>query len=171
MRRYPLPDRDFILGIDPGLNGGMVALKLDGSEILPPMVMPRIEKELDTTQIVRWLGEISPIVRHTWLESVHARPGQGVSSMFKFGKVLGTLEGILVALEMPFTKVTPQTWMRPLHAGISREMQPKNRSRIAAGNLFPNIDLRLSARARNPHDGLVDALLLAEYGRRKLSAT
>ena len=29
---------------------------------------------------------------------------------------------------------------------------------------FPNVDLRKSERARKPHDGKVDALLIAWYG-------
>ena len=37
---------------------------------------------------------------------------------------------------------------------------------IAAGRLFPSIDLRRSERARVAHDGKAEALLIAMYGRR-----
>jgi hypothetical protein len=37
---------------------------------------------------------------------------------------------------------------------------------IAAKRLFPNQKLVFGDRATKPHDGLIDALLLAEYARR-----
>ena len=42
----------------------------------------------------------------------------------------------------------------------------KATSLLAVQRLFPNIDLRASERCKIPHDGIVDALLMAEYCRR-----
>jgi hypothetical protein len=41
------------------------------------------------------------------LERVGARPGQGVTSMFRFGQVFGALEMAIAAAEMPMQYVTP----------------------------------------------------------------
>lgn len=37
-----------------------------------------------------------------------------------------------------------------------------------AQELFPDVSLLASDRCKRPHDGLADALLIAEYGRRRL---
>jgi hypothetical protein len=42
----------------------------------------------------------------------------------------------------------------------------KQRSIIAAKRLFPEVSLRRTERSRKDDDGISDAILLAEYGRR-----
>lgn len=46
------------------------------------------------------------------LERVGARPGQGVTSMFKFGENFGFIQGLLTACSIPYGLVTPQKWKR-----------------------------------------------------------
>jgi len=38
---------------------------------------------------------------------------------------------------------------------------------VAAKRLFPGQDFTLTERATKAHDGMVDALLMSEYGKRK----
>ena len=38
---------------------------------------------------------------------------------------------------------------------------------VAAKRLFPDAKLTFGDKATKPHDGLVDALLMSEYGKRK----
>lgn len=48
---------------------------------------------------------------HRIIEFVHAMPGQGVSSMFSFGKSTGAAFGALYTLSIdPIEEVTPQKW-------------------------------------------------------------
>jgi hypothetical protein len=44
----------------------------------------------------------------------------------------------------------------------------KQRSVIAAQRLFPNVSLLPTPRCKKPSDGIADALLIAEWGRRKM---
>jgi hypothetical protein len=37
---------------------------------------------------------------------------------------------------------------------------------IACKRIFPDIDLTLTSRANKPHDGYIDAILMAEWGKR-----
>lgn len=46
------------------------------------------------------------------VEFVSARPGQGVTSMFNFGKAAGVAVGALEVLEIPWVDVTPQSWQK-----------------------------------------------------------
>lgn len=98
---------------------------------------------------------------HVFLEKNNAMPKQGVVSMFTFGKGYGIWLGILGALKIPYTLVTPQAWKKAMMAG----MRNKDDSRLRACQLFPLESLQF---ARKKDVGRADALLIAEFGRRKL---
>lgn len=91
-------------------------------------------------------------------------PGQGVTSMFHFGKSAGFIEGVLSALKIPFELVIPQKWKKTfdLHAD-------KTESINVCQKLFPSANLLPTPRCKKPSDGMAEALLIAEYGRRKHS--
>ena len=96
-------------------------------------------------------------VKMAYVETVHAMPGQGVTSMFSFGKAAGTIEGVLAGLEIPVTFVTPQAWKKPL--GLLKK--DKDVSRTLAIQLFPALSEQLK---RKKDGGRADALLIARHG-------
>ena len=131
--------------------------------------MPVIDKEIDTHRVASILAnmKLGEGIKHCILEKSQAMPKQGVSSTFKFGRNFGIIEGTLSALGIPFTLVRPTEWCKVIHEGTKAGGDPKARSRMAVSRLFPNVDLKASDRCRIQHEGMVDAILLAEYGRRK----
>ena len=169
-----------IMGIDPGLTGGVVILNDQTVIFKSPMPIIKSSKTvsgktktktlLDPVGLRELFLEWSGMVDMVMLEKVHAMPKQGISSTFTFGRVFGTLEGMLTALEYPVTMVSPQTWTKELHRGCERSLKPKDKSRLVLGRLFPGLDLTPTERSKMPHEGMLDALLLAEYGRRVLGA-
>ena len=165
---------DYLVGIDPGLNGGIVSIDMDG-QIIFKWTMPIIDsgkskREIDLVALRGIFDEVKE-AKMVFIEKVGAMPGQGVSSMFKFGKVFGYLEAMIAAFQMPYIMVTPQQWSKEMHFGLSRDLKPKDRSLLVLNRLYPKIDLRATERSKKPHDGLLDALLIAEYGRRKTTQT
>lgn len=94
------------------------------------------------------------------LEHVGAMPGQGVTSMFSFGENFGFIKGLLAANELPYELVRPQKWKKEF--GISG----KNQSVEVCKRLFPSVSLRRTEKCRKDHDGMAEALLMAEYARR-----
>jgi hypothetical protein len=111
---------------------------------------------------------------HCVIEDVHALFGSAAKATFNFGWIVGVLEAMLVAHAIPYTKVTPKDWQKEMWQGIPKitkqgktSTDTKAMSLLAAKRLFPNEDLRATERCTKPHDGKVDALLLAEYCRRK----
>lgn len=94
------------------------------------------------------------------LEHVGAMPGQGVTSMFSFGENFGYLKGLLEAFEIPYELVRPQRWKKEF--GISG----KNQSVEVCKRLFPGVSLRRTERCKKDHDGMAEALLMAEFARR-----
>jgi crossover junction endodeoxyribonuclease RuvC len=161
------------LGIDPGLDGGIAWIFPDRVEVrvAPTLAASKTGKRrFDVAAMVAIL-KANPIELGI-IEAVSAAPMagrvQGTTSMFGFGRGLGLWEGILAALAIPHLSVTPQTWKKVVLAGTAKDKP----SAIAfAQGLFPGVSLLATPRSRVPHDGLADALCLAEYGRRILAGS
>ncbi|MCK6488469.1 MAG: Holliday junction endonuclease [Planctomycetes bacterium] len=95
------------------------------------------------------------------LEKVGAMPKQGVSSTFRFGTGWGMVRGVCAALGIPVVLVMPTQWKKQVLLGLPHD---KDGAVQFCASRWPQTDLVLSG-CRVPHDGLADALCLAEYGR------
>ena len=152
-----------IIGIDPGFDGALVALTHEGLELaLMPVVAVGKRRKLDEQAIVGWLAIHRPA--HIFIESVQAMPRQGVVSMFSFGAGWGLVRGICAGLGLSYELVRPQEWQKAMLAG-----QPKGSEYLVASRLWPTANWRATPRCFKPHSGLVDAALIAEYGRRRFA--
>ena len=152
-------------GIDPGKKGGL-GLLISGPAQSERMAWPFSEENLfeAISVIEKWtLPEYRPYTLKTCLEKVGAMPGQGVTSMFTFGRSFGFIEGVLRTSNIPFQLVPPQKWKKEFSLSTD-----KNKSIEVCKRLFPEIVLRATPRCTTDHDGMAEALLLAEYARRKL---
>lgn len=67
----------------------------------------------------------------------------------------------------PCTIVRASTWQRTMFAGLGTVKDTKAASIARAKQLFPGVNL-IPEGCKKPQDGLSDALLLAEFGRRTL---
>ncbi len=165
-----------MIGIDPGINGGFVYLS-DNGEVQDYYVIPRIGNEVDIKKFAQILGENG--LDTVCLENVHALHGVSAKSTSSFMRTLGIIEGVLTALNFPYFKVTPKEWQKEMLVGIPKIIKGKTKtgkdktdvkamSLLAKQRLFPTITLKATERCKIEHDGLIDALLIAEYGRRKI---
>lgn len=143
------------IGIDPGKSGAM-ALIFGGMDetVLVPFDDQKYCNVLRNTSGQRVL---------TCLEHVGAMPRQGVTSMFHFGENFGYIKGLLEANGIPYELVRPQKWKKEF--GITGD---KNSSIEVCKRLFPGVSLRRTDRCRKDDDGMAEALLMAEYARRRL---
>jgi crossover junction endodeoxyribonuclease RuvC len=149
-----------ILGIDPGF-GGAVAELHTVSGMLNVHDMPTVPGQKGKTELnyhalydLIDAGEAGATV---WLEKVGARPGQGVSSMFRFGQQLGALEMACAGHGHQLRWVTPASWKK--HFGLSAD---KGAARSVAMQRFP-AQAQLFARVKD--DGRAEAALIALYGK------
>jgi crossover junction endodeoxyribonuclease RuvC len=147
-----------ILAIDPGAKGALAFLNPEAGtlEIVDtPTVEVKRGAKMKTEISAQMLASIIRARKPTEavVERVGAFPGQGVSSVFAFGKAAGLLDGVLAALEIPVTYVAPQKWQRDVGA---REGKDGNRQRAA--ELFPAY---ASSFSRAKDDGRADAALMA----------
>jgi crossover junction endodeoxyribonuclease RuvC len=160
--------RYIYIGLDPGSTGAMAAVNNEG-ELLEwgrfPLVKVGNKKVLDIQGISVWIEErgINMGVRVT-VEKVHAMPGQGVTSMFSFGRSFGILEGIVISQNLPIQYAAPQAWQKVMLAGKPRGKGATKTSAVAAAcELWPQLHKTLKVKAAW---GVADAALIAEYGRR-----
>ncbi|TVQ99292.1 MAG: hypothetical protein EA399_07825 [Desulfovibrionales bacterium] len=143
------------LGIDPGQGGAVALISRDQTLVVdwPALVDWSGVRDL----LCQWKMEYN--IRLAALERVAARPGQGVRSVFSFGKNAGGWEAALSMARIPWISPTPQAWQKGVVLP-SDGPDPKTRALTVARRLFPEADLSLKR-----HDGRADALLLAAHAR------
>jgi crossover junction endodeoxyribonuclease RuvC len=156
-----------VLGLDPGLSGAY-ALVAEDSTIVAVDDLPVHQAQHGRNAVKRHeldLHSLKLVLRqhaiaHAFIERVTARPGQGVTSMFRFGQASGCLYGLAVGLGLPVTFVTPQAWQK--HHGVGPS---PDAARQRAVQLFP-ASAQEFARRRNGNRA--DAVLIASHGRSQL---
>lgn len=154
-------------GVDPG-NGGAIALIYEDGDIMlydaPTAKVVRGKREhtvLLPDEMAQFFMGSGNFQLHVYVEQVSAMKGQGVTSMFNFGMGYGMWLGVLAALAIPYTLVTPQRWKKAMMAGMGTE---KDASIVQAKRLFPQVADQL---ARKKDHGRADALLIAALCRKE----
>lgn len=146
-----------IIGIDPGISGAIVLL--DSGVPVEWELMPTLKTGKSSRVNGSALARICDLgsLEHVYVEAVHSMPKQGVASSFNFGHSCGTVEGVLQALGLAYTLVTPQAWKK--RAGLIG--QDKDAARSRAIQLWPQWrDLD----AKGKGQAFADAALIALYG-------
>jgi hypothetical protein len=158
------------LGIDPGANGGIAAIR--GSTFLAAWKMPATPDDLvDLLAEIKFCMGIDFCV----VEKQGARPAelpgpdgtlkrvQGITSTWSFAENYGIIEGVLAALQIPREFVAPSYWQKNLQIPPREKKPPeshtdwKNRLRRKAQELYPEYKITLA---------IADAILIAEFCRR-----
>lgn len=165
------------IGIDPGVTGAY-SVFVDGDlknvKRLPIITTPatysgtgrKITKETKHLDI----GVLAKDIRAIRSEHVGAafaatieRVGEnafgpaGQMSIAKLAGIAGEIRGVLGALGIPFEKVMPISWKKPL--GIGKD---KDKSRQVAMKAWPWLDLN-----RKNQSDLAEAALIGAYGARR----
>ena len=101
---------------DPGISGAAAVVHVKG-ELRATFDLPLIGDQ--TSRRINAAGPTDLLREHgpyafAVVEQVGARPGQGVSSMFRFGQAYGTILGVIGALAIPVRHVSPAKWKKAL---------------------------------------------------------
>lgn len=148
-----------IIGIDNGLKGGLVALDSKG-KVANWLVMPTREhlgrNRVDAIGLVVWLRGLGGI-RHVCYErpvgSKSARAGASMADSF------AVVDTTLAILDIPRTPVAAAKWQRSLGVYGGTKKAAIDR----AAQIWPQETWLATKRSRVPHDGLVDAALIAYW--------
>lgn len=149
------------IGIDPGLNGAVAFFDLAKGH-LSVIDMPVVEvlrggkkKREVSAQMLAQIIRLAERPCTAMFERVNAMPGQGVTSVFSFGRSSGIVEGVLAALAIPTHIITPQVWQK-----ATAVRGGKDGARQRATELFPAYAGLFS---RKKDDGRADAACMAWY--------
>src|SRR5262249_1477899 len=140
------------LGIDPGVSGGLAFLVPDAGRIAVED-MPTVSGGVDAVTLANRIRTFAPNVAA--VENVHSMPGQGVSSVFKFGQAQGVVLGVLATLQIPVHLVAPITWKKHFRLGADKEQ-----ARALALRLFPACGEHFS---RKTDHNRAEAALIAKF--------
>lgn len=144
------------IGIDPGQKGGIAILHERGATAIR---MP--ERWVELRDFLLGVKGRDLVVI---LEKSQPMPKQGVTSTFNYGVGYGELRGTLLSFGFPFHEIRPAEWKKVILHG-EPDKSDKGTSIRVCERLFPMVEL-VPERCRKPHDGMAEAVLLAEYGRR-----
>ncbi len=105
-----------VLSCDPGLSGSIAVLD-ELADIVAcfdvPTIGDGVQRRVDAANLADAIREHTPYA-FAVVEQVSARPGNGVSSMFRFGQAYGTILGTIGALAIPVRHVSPARWKKAL---------------------------------------------------------
>lgn len=150
------------LGVDPGLSGAFALYDSDRRAVIGLFDMPVLQlggarRHVDHVQAAARIRDWHDVhgIDGAIVEQVSAMPGQGVSSMFKFGASYGIVLGLLAALEIPIQQVPPAVWKRKMNVPAV-----KDGARARANALIPKACGHWPLKK---HDGRAEAALLCLY--------
>ena len=154
------------IGIDNGVSGGLVALS-PHSKIISMLPMPVLKarrgNEIDIAAVWQWMDALGDRSRIT---AIIEEPG-GSKSARAATSMAGSfhaLRALCVIKAIRWHRVTPQAWQRVM-LPVCKAGDTKGRALALARQLWPDESFRASARCRIAHDGMVDAAIIAEFGR------
>ncbi len=171
------------IGIDPGKKGGLALINGDRVSVQPMPIIPggkRARDEYDLVAIRDWLLRCKNLSKNAAAYDPKASPGLMLVTVEKsqplppkFGGGISNYQRgcstgwawMLTGLGIRFQLPPPRQWQKVMHLGTSGA-DTKQKSIIAAQRLFPDVSLHRTEKCRKLDDGLADALLLAEFGRR-----
>lgn len=153
-----------IVGIDPGRKGGLAFISFAGDILL----VERMPRHVDS--IINLLAQaIEPRV---YIERARFIPipgkNQGGKFIFNYGREYGRLLGVFDTLKVPYREIESRTWQKGLGVKRNEDETTKEAALKHLLKIWPASKSYLSpGRCRSPQDGLVDALLIGEFGRRQ----
>jgi hypothetical protein len=162
------------IGIDIGLKGAVAVISPDG--VITTSPMPVIKDQLD----MRGLQDLMDLTiinqssteMFAVFEKLGVIFGSSKTTAFSMGSQLGAIEMLCVSQMVSYAKVPAKQWQKDMFMGIDEITNSKGKrdtkamALVAVKRLFPHLKLTFGERAAKPHDGLVDAVLMAEWARR-----
>ncbi len=144
-----------IVAIDPGISGGLAVIH-DNLDIEA--------QPFDENKYLKILRTIPPGTE-VHIEKVSSMPGQGVKSMFTFGRNFGWCEGVCRANNLSVVHVPPKQWQKRWSLKKEKgesQYEWKDRLRRKARSIFPMYDLWYDTTISFQR-AICDALLIAAY--------
>jgi hypothetical protein len=159
------------IGIDNGITGGLVALS---DRPGPPIAMIktpskrwRRRNEIDIRSIHRWISDVtSGNLSNAFYTVEEPNNSRNASTAYSVASSFHSLRGFFDAKFLDFDRITPQSWQKRM-LGKFETGQSKKAALAKARELWPDEKWLASPRCSTPHEGMIDAALIAEFSRIK----
>jgi crossover junction endodeoxyribonuclease RuvC len=170
------------IGIDPGLDGALAMVVGTRAFVwdTPTITVtgtgktkkgnPKHKRKYEAAKMAVLLKQLivwafkQELELRVGIELVSTRPKLSAQSVLQTGRGVGLWEGMVTYAGLAMEVVTPQSWKKELLGkGAGSD---KNLSILKAQTLFPGVANKL---ARKKDDGRAEAILIAEYFRRRHS--
>jgi hypothetical protein len=164
------------VGIDNGLDGGVATLFAPPADPgIGKAAMPTVKvgkgRVVDVLVLNEWAREWAQNGSTVIIEQATKHSAGKLalcSTWFTYGSIIACLK----INRVRYHEITsPRTWQKEFWTvpkmAAGQKFDTKAAALAVVRKLWPTLDLRASERCSVPHDGIVDALLIAEYGRRK----
>jgi hypothetical protein len=145
-----------VIGVDPGKSGAVVRIGKGCFDVR------RDFKDLQSIALA--VADLARGCDYGIIENVHAMPGQGVVSMFTFGKATGVAFGALflaLAKTAPLLEVAPLKWQNFFRSEMGVDRSVAFHSPSIATRLFPSFAQPYLLREKDHNTA--DAILLAAW--------
>ena len=162
-----------IIGIDNGISGGIVAISDYDGRIIDMSTMPvkkhRTRNEIDIRAVHLWLskatgGNLSN-ADYVIEEPNNAR---NASTAYSMAASFHSLRGFFETKMLNWHRITPQSWQKYMLGKVPKG-ETKQAALALAKKIWPDERWLATPRCSKPHDGLIDAALIALYHHRKNS--
>jgi crossover junction endodeoxyribonuclease RuvC len=157
-----------VIGIDPGLSGGMAVYDVAAKKLVEVRPLPVEEivtgrytdRNIDAHAFAEMISVAVEAydVQLVTIEKVHSSPQMGVASAFKFGDNYGIVRmaSMIYAPRVEF--VTPQRWKARMMLSFDKKQSLAMARKMFPGEWFP----------RAMHEGLAEAALIAFWAAKDL---
>lgn len=169
------------VGIDIGKHGALAVIAPNGN--IQTIAMPMIKTEVDYHALSLFVSGIKTASAgnmHVVFEKLGVIFGSSKQVAWSMGQQSGAVEMSCICQNVSYTKVNAKDWQKAMYQGIDEITKPakadsktgkgsrdtKAMALMAIKRIFPDLTLTYGTRATVPHDGLIDAVLMAEYARR-----
>jgi len=159
------------IGIDNGLTGALVALSTLPGPPLDMLTMPTRNKakgnEVDAYRTMLWLSSVcnGDFNRITVILETPGKHSPGAQALCSMWDSYGAIRSVLECKAIRHHRIAPQKWQKFLLTGCVKG-DTKPAALAMAQRIWPTESWLASTRCKVPHSGLIDAALIAEYGRR-----
>ena len=154
-----------IIGIDNGVSGGLCAISSFNSSVIRYTQMPTVKvadkTEVDLEAVLRWIEGIGGTIAIAIEEPLkHAKSSQAMRSMsISFGMIYGAC----LAKYYPVYRIQVKEWQDVVLGKKLAKGQTKTVALAKANSRWPDETWLATSRSKVPHDGIVDAALIALF--------
>lgn len=172
------------IGIDNGLTGALVAISDHPGPPIAMIPMPLKAKakgnEVDAGAVWNWLyhdcgwklDQITVILETPGKQGARFRGKDGEMrsggslALCSMWDSFGAIRGVLESHGIRHHRIAPQTWQKAMLGSVEKG-QTKPAALAKARQLWPYETWLATPRSTKPHEGMIDAALIAEFARTK----